>query len=71
MPFAEEPGAYWLLLCPKGFEFRRTTYDFKSAAKEIIESKDPQGNEFVEKNLLNIPPPMEAAELLERMAMKK
>ncbi|MGE6259090.1 metallophosphoesterase family protein [Heyndrickxia sporothermodurans] len=71
MPFADEPGAYWLLLCPNGFEFRRTAYDFKSAAKEIIESRDPQGNEFIEKNLLNIPTTTEAIEFLERMAMQK
>lgn len=71
MPFADEPGAYWLLICSKGYEFRRTTYDIKSAAKEIIESKDPQGNEFVENNLLNIPTAKEATELLESMAMKK
>lgn len=27
MPFADEPGAYWLLLYPEGYEFRHTMYD--------------------------------------------
>ncbi|GMA51346.1 DeoR family transcriptional regulator [Alicyclobacillus contaminans] len=35
MPFADQPGAYWLLLSPLGCEFRRTTYDGEAAAKEI------------------------------------
>ncbi|MFD2044572.1 metallophosphoesterase family protein [Ornithinibacillus salinisoli] len=66
MPFADEPGAYWLLLSPKGIEFRRTTFDLEMAAQEIRKSKDPQGNEFAEKNVLEIPTAVEIAKLLER-----
>ena len=68
MPFADEPGAYWLLLSSEGYEFRRTTYDFEAAAQEIKLSKDPQGNEFAEGNVLKVPTATEAAEFLERMA---
>ncbi|PKR83733.1 metallophosphoesterase family protein [Heyndrickxia camelliae] len=71
MPFAEQPGAYWLLIYPKGYKFCRTTYDLKSAAKEIIKSGDPQVNEFVERNLLNIPTVTQATEFLERMSRRK
>lgn len=66
MPFADKPGAYWILLSPKGIEFCRTTYDFEIAAQEIIASGDPQGHEFAEKNVLEIPPALEAAKLLEK-----
>src|SRR5699024_3171214 len=52
MPFADEPGAYWILLGPEGVEFRRTIYDFENAAREIKASGNPQGIEFAEKNVL-------------------
>lgn len=42
MPFADHPGAYWLLLGPGEYEFRRTTYDREAAMKEINFSSDPQ-----------------------------
>ncbi len=70
MPFAEEPGAYWLLLSPMGYEYRRTIYDFQAAADEVRASEDPQGDEFAEGNILRVPTATEAAKLLERMAMK-
>ena len=70
MPFADEPGAYWLLIDRMGYEFRRTTYDFEVAAQEIRESKDPQGNEFAEGNVLEVPTANASAEFLERMAVK-
>ncbi|GGJ44932.1 metallophosphoesterase family protein [Virgibacillus salexigens] len=66
MPFADEPGAYWLLLSPMGVEFRRTTYDFEMAAKWIKRSGDPQGKEFAKKNVLEVPTAAEAARLLEK-----
>lgn len=66
MPFADEPGAYWILISPEGVEYRRTTYDFENAAQEIKASGDPQGTEFAEKNVLEIPTAKEAAKLLER-----
>lgn len=66
MPFADEPGAYWILVSPDGVEFHRTTYDFEKAAREIKASEDPQGNEFAERNVLDIPTAKEAAKLLEQ-----
>src|SRR5258708_37935816 len=35
MPYADQPGAYWLLLSPQGYEFRWTMYDAEIAAQEI------------------------------------
>jgi|SRR5690625_840804 len=66
MPFADKPGAYWILLSSKGIEFRWTTYDFEVATQEIKTSGDPQGHEFAEKNVLEIPTALEAAKLLEQ-----
>ncbi|GEN89153.1 YfcE family phosphodiesterase [Oceanobacillus sp. FSL W8-0428] len=66
MPFADKPGAYWILISPKGIEFRFTSYDVEMAAQEIIASGDPQGYEFAEKNVIEIPTALEAAELLEK-----
>lgn len=66
MPFADKPGAYWLLLSPKGIEFRYTSYDFETAAEEIKASGDPQAHEFAEKNVIEIPTALESAKLLEQ-----
>lgn len=71
MPFADEPGAYWLLIGPTGYEFRRTSYDFEAAAQQIRNSSDPQRNEFAEGNVLKVPTARASAEFLERMAVKK
>lgn len=70
MPFADEPGAYWLLLSPMGYEFRRTIYDFVAAAREVRASEDPQRDEFAEGNVLRVPTATKAAEFLESMVMK-
>lgn len=70
MPYADQPGAYWLLLGPDGYEFRRTAYDVEAAAHELRRSKDPQAFEFVEGNVLTIPTAVEAMEVFERMSRK-
>lgn len=70
MPFADQPGAYWLLISPAGYEFRRTAYDLETAAKEIRASGDPQGDEFAEGNVLKVPTAREATQFLEGLAAK-
>lgn len=68
MPFADRPGAYWLLLSTEGYEFRRTTFDGEAAVQEIRASGYPQAEEFAEGNVLKVPTATEATEMLERMA---
>ncbi|MCL6598403.1 MAG: metallophosphatase family protein [Alicyclobacillus macrosporangiidus] len=67
MPYADQPGAYWLLIGPQGFEFRRTMYDIEAAARKIETSEYPQAEEFAEENVRRVPTAAEAAEFLERM----
>ena len=68
MPFADRPGAYWLLLGPEGYEFRYTMYDKEAAAQEIRASGSPLAQEFVEANVLQIPTASEATELFEHLS---
>jgi putative phosphoesterase len=68
MPYADRPGAYWLLLGPQGYEFRWTGYDGEAAAQEVRVSGYPQAQEFAEENVLKIPTAAEATEIFERMA---
>ncbi len=68
MPYADAPGAYWLLLGPEGYEFRRTAYDLETAAQQIRESGYPQAQDFAEENVLVVPTAAEAIEVFERMA---
>lgn len=72
MPFADQPGAYWLLLSPEGCEFRRTVYNAEAAAQEIKASGSPQGREFIqtfiEENVLKLPSMAMMTENLERIA---
>lgn len=70
MPFANQPGAYWLLLSPEGHEFRRTGYDALAAAQELTTSGSSFAREFVETNVLEIPAAAEMAERLEGMTRK-
>jgi putative phosphoesterase len=67
MPYADRPGAYWLLLGPEGEEFRRTEYDTEVAAQHVRESGYPQAQDFAEENLLKVPTEAEATEVFERM----
>lgn len=71
MPYADQPGAYWLLLGPEGYEFRRTTYDGEAAAQEVRASGYPQAREFAEENVLKVPTAAEATEVFERMAEER
>ena len=68
MPYADSPGAYWLLLESEGYEFRRTAYDLESAAQRVLESGYPQAQDFAEENMLKVPTAAEAMEVFERMA---
>lgn len=71
MPFADQPGAYWLLLTPEGYEFKRTTYDTVTAAREIRASSDPHAQEFVETHVLNVLTEAKGMEILESIAKKR
>ncbi|MFX3618687.1 MAG: metallophosphoesterase [Sporolactobacillus sp.] len=68
MPFANRPGAYWLLIDSDKIEFRRTTYDLNAAAKQIRKSQDPCVDDFIANNLLQIPSEEEAMIFFEKMA---
>jgi putative phosphoesterase len=68
MPYADRPGAYWLLLDPLRIEFHRTEYDLEEAAQQVRESGYPQADEFAEENMLTVPTAAEATEYFERMA---
>ena len=67
MPYADRPGAYWLLLGPEGIDFRRTEYDTGMAAQYVRDSGYPQAQEFAEENLLKVPTQAEAIDYFERM----
>ena len=67
MPYADRPGAYWLLLGPEGIDFRRTEYDIEMAAQYVRDSGYPQAQEFAEENLLKVPTQAEAIDYFERM----
>lgn len=68
MPYADKPGAYWLLLGPNGYEHRWTPYDVDVASREIMSSTEPHAQKFAEENVRQIPTALEAMEVLERMA---
>jgi putative phosphoesterase len=70
MPYADSPGAYWLLLEPERYEFRKTMYDVEAAAQQMRESSYPHIQNFVEENILNVPSALEAAKVFEQMAVK-
>jgi hypothetical protein len=68
MPYADRPGAYWLLLDPQGVEFRKTEYGTEIAAQHVRASGYPQVEDFAAENLLKVPTAAEATEVFERMA---
>lgn len=70
MPAAAQPGAYWLLLGPQGYEFRYTPYDREAAAQEIRAGGNPSAQEFVENNVLSLPTIATMSENLEHLANK-
>ncbi|SRR5258708_1622210 len=63
IPYADQPGAYWLLLSPQGYEFRRTTYNGEAAAQAVRESGYPLAQEFTDGATA-----AEATEIFEHMA---
>lgn len=65
MPYADEPGAYWILLGPNGHEFRRTSYDVEVAADEIKKSSLPIAQEFAEENVRTVPTAEQAIKVFE------
>jgi putative phosphoesterase len=70
MPAADQPGAYWLLLSPQGYEFRHTPYDGEAAAQAIRAGGNPLAEEFVKNNILSLPTIAAMSENLERLANK-
>src|SRR5947209_10886693 len=70
MPYADRPGAYWLLLDGQHVEFRRTEYDLEKAAQQVRESGYPQADEFADENLLTVPTAEEAMEYFESLSDK-
>jgi putative phosphoesterase len=68
MPYADQPGAYWLLLSPEEYSFRRTPYDAEAAAQEISASGNPFAQTFIEGNVLKLPAAAEMMEIFERMS---
>ncbi|MDD9149072.1 metallophosphoesterase family protein [Sporolactobacillus sp. CQH2019] len=71
MPFANQPGAYWLLIHSNGIEFKQTQYDFERAAGEIRKSNCPTAENFIKNNLLHIPDEKESMVLLEKIPKDK
>ncbi len=70
MPYADMPGAYWLLLGSEGIKFRRTAYDTEQAAQDVRVSGYPQAQDFAEENILSVLTAAEATAVFEPMAMK-
>jgi len=60
MPYADQPGAYWLLLEPGKHEFRRAVYNLEAAAQTVRATGYPQAQQFANENILTIPTAEEA-----------
>jgi len=71
MPYADRPGAYWLLLSPAGYEFRWTPYDAQAAAQAIRESGYPGAATLADENILTVPTAAEATAVFEQMAEQR
>jgi predicted phosphodiesterase len=65
-PYADQPGANWVLLGPE-VEFRRTAYDFAAAAEAVRRTAIPQREEWAA-DVVRPPTAEEAITLFERMA---
>jgi hypothetical protein len=68
MPFGK-PGADWLLLGPE-VQLRHTTYDLAPAAERIRNTKYPQSQDFVARNMLQPPSEEEMLKLFARAELK-
>ncbi len=71
MPYADRPGAYWLLLSPAGYEFRRTPYDAAAAAEAYRASGYPGAEALADENVLTVPTAAEATAVFEPMAEQR
>ena len=65
-PYADQPGAYWVMLGPE-VEFRRTSYDFAAAAEAVRRTTIPQRDEWAA-DIIRPPTAEEATTLFENMA---
>lgn len=68
IPFAKEPGAYWLLLHSEGYEFRHTPFDGEAAAQAIRASGYPQAEDFIATNVLKLRSPEEMTAMFDGVA---
>jgi putative phosphoesterase len=68
MPFGKR-GADWLLLGPD-VDLRHTDYDYAAAAQRIRNMKNPQAQEFADRNILHPPSEEEMLDLLGRAELK-
>jgi hypothetical protein len=68
MPFGES-GADWLLWGP-GVELRHTSYDLTRTAERIRETKYPQAEEFIARNLLQPASEEEMLKIFTRAELK-
>jgi putative phosphoesterase len=69
MPFAQPPGAYWLLL-GSDVELRHTTYDFAKAAERIRATDFPQAEDLAVRYVLRPPSEPESLELFSRVELR-
>jgi diadenosine tetraphosphatase ApaH/serine/threonine PP2A family protein phosphatase len=70
MPYAEKPGAYWLLLDPQGYEWRRTEYDREAASQEILATAYPSAEQFAKENVLQVHTARDATAYFESIAIE-
>ncbi|MFT8363321.1 MAG: metallophosphoesterase family protein [Sporolactobacillus sp.] len=72
MPFAKRSGAYWFFIDSDQatINFKQTFYDLNLASKLLRTSGDPYVEEFVNHNLLHVPTPREAMEMLNKISLK-
>jgi len=66
MPYANQPGAYWLLLGP-GVDLRRTVFDFDLAAEAVRRTEFPQRKNAAA-NVIKPPSEEEATTVFEHQA---
>jgi len=69
MPYADQHGAYWLLLDSQGYEFKRTDYDREAAAEVIKSCGSPDAQNFVNDYVLNLPSTAESLVAIEKLAL--
>ena len=67
MPYADQPGAYWVLLGADGISFEQTPYDFERAAAAIAGSRLPHAAEFA----ADVPRPPSASEAIKHFESKR